>query len=285
MKADIKPYRTNFYMWHGVSAFFFSHCVTNIHSHNTIQIIVDLQDGFKCRIGDEEWKEHKNLIIGENVIHRLDTNGSVQLLIYLDIETTAAKDIKSKYLGKLPVYEPGINIFESIDPKLLQETILKPDPNLMLDVVNRVLGILCGLKEKIQVDERINKTLQLIATQHPSNLSVSFLADKVCLSESRLRTLFKAETGIPVYQYLMWSRIRFAVNRIMNGCAVNEAALEADFTDSSHFHKTLVKMFGLSPSQFIKSNQHFNIITCDSSPLNFETSVYNKKGELEKVYR
>jgi len=54
MKADIKPYRTNFYIWHGVSALFFSHCVTHVHSHNTMQIIVDLQDGFKCRIGDGE---------------------------------------------------------------------------------------------------------------------------------------------------------------------------------------------------------------------------------------
>ena len=250
-----------------------------------MQIIVDLQHGFKCRIGDEAWKDHKHLIIGENVIHQLDTNDSVQLLIYLDAETTAAKQIRSKYLDKLMAYEPEVNLFESIDPKLLQGAILKPDPDLLLDVVNRILEMLCGEKEKIKADERIIRTLKLIETEHPSNLSVAHLADLVCLSESRLRVLFKTETGMPVYQYIMWGRIRFAINRIMNGCAINEAALEAGFTDSSHFHKMLVKMFGLSPSQFIKSNQYFNIITCDSSPLNFETSVYNKRGELEKVYR
>jgi AraC-like DNA-binding protein len=285
MKAAISPYRTNFYMWHGVSAFFFSHCVTNIHSHNTMQIIVDIQSTFKCRIGDEEWKTCKNLIIRENVIHQLDTNNSVQLLIYLDAETTAAKEIKSKYMDKLDVYDPGNSIFEDINPKALQQAILKSNPDLLLDVVNRVLNILCGAREGAKPDERIIKTKQWIAGQHPSNLSIAHLADLVCLSESRLRVLFKNKTGIPVYQYIMWSRIRFAVNRIMNGCAINEAALEAGFTDSSHFHKMLVRMFGLSPSQFIKSNQNFNIITCGSSPLNFETSVYNKQGDLEKIYR
>jgi AraC-like DNA-binding protein len=248
-----------------------------------MQIILDIHDSFKCRIA-EEWKTYKNLIIGENVIHQLDTNGSVQLLIYLDKETTAAKEIRSNYMDKRDAYSPDINIFDEIDPGVLQRAILKPDSDLLLNIVNQVLEILCGTK-KAKSDDRIRKAIQLIADEHPANLSISRLADWACLSESRLRVLFRAETGIPVYQYIMWSRIRFAINRIMNGCAVNEAALEAGFTDSSHFHKMLIKMFGLSPSQFIKSNQNFNIITCDSSPLNFETSVYNKNGELEKIYR
>ncbi|MDB5136247.1 MAG: Helix-turn-helix, AraC domain protein [Mucilaginibacter sp.] len=256
-------------MWHGVSAFFFSHCITNIHSHNTMQIIVDIQGSFKCKIGDGQWKAYKNLIIRENVIHQLNTNDSVQLLIYLDSETTVAKEIKSRYMDKLDMYSPDINIFKDIDPKALQQAILKPDQGLLLDVVNRVLNVFCGTKDASKADERISKARQLIAECHPSGLSVAYLANLVCLSESRLRVLFKAETGIPVYQYIMWSRIRFAINRIMNGCAVNEAALEAGFTDSSHFHKMLVKMFGLSPSQFIKSNQQFNIITCDQITLEF----------------
>lgn len=250
-----------------------------------MQVIVDLQNGFKCKIVGQDWKAHKHLIIGENVIHQLDTNDSVQLLIYLDTETTMAKQIRLKYLSKLMACEPEMNLFESTDPELLQKAILKPDPDLSLSVVNRILGVLCGEKEKIKADKRITRTLKLIETRHPSNLSVAYLADIVCLSESRLRVLFKRETGMPVYKYIMWSRIRFAINRIMNECAVNEAALEAGFADSSHFHKMMVKMFGLSPSQFIKSNRCFNIITCDNSPLSFETSVYNKRGELEKIYR
>ena len=88
---------------------FFSHCVTHVHSHNTMQIIVDLQDGFKCRIGDGEWQNHKNLVIGENVIHQLDTNGSVQLLIYLDVETSASKQIKALYMAGRESCEPNIN--------------------------------------------------------------------------------------------------------------------------------------------------------------------------------
>lgn len=250
-----------------------------------MQIIVDIQDNFKCRISDGDWKTYKNLVIRENVIHQLDTNNSVQLLIYLDSETTVAKEIKSRYMENLDVYAPEVDVFEDIDPKALQQAILNPDVGLLFGFINHVLGIFCGSTHPPKIDDRIKKARQLIAGKHPSAISVKYLADVVCLSESRLRVLFKAEMGIPIYQYLMWSRIRFAINRIMNGYSVNEAGLEAGFADSSHFHKMMVKMFGLSPSQFIKSSQTMDIITCDDSPLNFETSVFNKQGKLENIYR
>jgi AraC-like DNA-binding protein len=283
MKVIRHPYRTDFYMWHGVSAFFFSSCVTNIHSHNTMQIFVDLQGSFKCKIGDGEWKNYASLVIRENVIHQLDTNGSIQLLIYLDKETTAAKHIKARYMGQEDVYVPEINIPKDIDPKVLQHALLEPSPEQLLTIVNRVLEILCETKIG-QTDERISKARQLIAEGDPSSLSVNNIASTVCLSESRFRDLFKKETGISVYNYILWSRIRFAITSIINGCAVNEAALGAGFTDSSHFHKVMTRMFGLSPSAFIKNNQNFKIHICDSVPLHFETNVYNRHGELEKVY-
>jgi len=123
MRSTNAPFRSNFYPWNGVSAIFFSNYVTNVHSHNTLQIVSDLQTQFRCRIGDSPW---------------------------------------SKY---------------------------------------------------------------------------------------------------------------------------NDAAYEAGLTDNSHFHKMLVNMFGILPSQFLRDNQVMDILTCDTSPLNFETTVYDEYMQIEKVYR
>jgi hypothetical protein len=41
----------------------------------------------------------KSIIIKENVIHQLDPNGSVQLIIYLDAESEIAKTINLNYLS------------------------------------------------------------------------------------------------------------------------------------------------------------------------------------------
>ena len=70
----------------------------------------------------------------------------------------------------------------------------------------------------------------------------------------------------------------------MAGSPINDAAWEAGFTDNSHFHKMLVTMFGISPSQFIRDHQTMDILTCDNSPINFETKVYDAEGRITKVY-
>lgn len=260
MKTANSPFRSNFYLWNGVSAIFFSNYVTNVHSHNTLQIVTDLHAHFRCRIGENPWKTYKNIIIREDAPHQLDTNDSVQLIIYLDTETTVAKILRERYLKDQPAAEPSLDLFQIVSPDILQQALLKPDA-------------------------RIQTVRATIDTANPDDLSINALAAQVHLSGSRLSALFKQHTGIPLYRYILWSRIRFAINRIMTGQPINEAAWEAGFNDNSHFHKMLVTMFGISPSQFLRDNKTMAILTCDASPLNFETTVYDDDGQVEKVYK
>lgn len=284
MRTTNAPFRSNFYLWNGVSAIFFSNYVTNVHSHNTLQIVSDLQTRFRCRTGDTPWKTYKNIIIREDTPHQLDTNDSVQLIIYLDTETTAAKLISERYLKDRPSAEPDLNLFEIINPNTLTQALLKPDAAILYDLIGRILNALTGTG-RLKPDPRVQTIRTTIDTAQPEDLSIPGLAAQVHLSESRLSALFKQHTGIPLYRYILWSKIRFAINRIMTGHSINEAAWEAGFTDNSHFHKMLVTMFGISPSQFLKDHKVMDILTCDASPLNFETITYDDNGEIEKVYK
>ena len=272
-------------MWNGLSAIFFSNCVTHVHSHNTLQILVDIQSSFRCRIGNKDWISCKNLIIREEVPHQLDTAGSVQLIIYLDVETTVGKAIRNQYLREKDAAEPDLDLFSIIKPDELQQVMLTPNPESLLRIVQQILQTLAGASSPVKPDQRVNTIEALIISAHPDDIHIPALAAKVHLSESRLRALFKAQTGVSLYKYILWSKIRFAINRIMNNTPVNEAAWEAGFTDNSHFHKMLVSMFGISPSQFLRDHRTMEILTCDRSPLTFETKVYDANGEVEKVYK
>lgn len=283
MKATISPFRSNFYLWNGVSAIFFSNCVTNVHSHNTMQIIVDIHDHFKCRVGDGPWLTCKNLIIKEDIPHQLNTNDSVQLIIYLDTETAAAKAIKTRYPGDAA--QPELQLFHIIPPNQLQQTLLKPDPQSLLTIVSAILRTLAGTSTNTNTDPRIREIEKDIASTRPDECTTSTLAKKIHLSESRLRALFKDQTGVSLHKYILWSRIRYAINKVMTGSPINDAAWEAGFTDNSHFHKMLVTMFGISPSQFLRDNKKMEIFTCDFSPLNFVTKVYDANGQVEKIYK
>ncbi len=78
----------------------------------------------------------------------------------------------------------------------------------------------------------------------------------------------------------------FAITGILNGCTVKDAAISCGFSDSSHFHKMLLQMFGITPSQFIKENNKKSIQICHHYPLSLETKRYNEESwNVEEIYK
>jgi AraC-like DNA-binding protein len=274
MKHGKSPYTSAFYVWNGSSAVFFSSCLTPFHSHNTMQLVLDTQTNFRVRVKNGSWETYKSLIIKENVIHQLDTNNSVQLIIYLAADSRIAQAFKSTSLLENDIYSPGLNIFHLVNSNELEQALVNPEPGMLKDLIDKVLRSLSREVSMATSDKRITSVEQAISTMHPGEISLKSLADIVYLSESRLRSLFKEVTGVPLHRYILWNKIRFATNQIMTGDSVNEAAIEAGFTDSSHFHKMMVKMFGESPSGFLKNNRLRHRVLCDTEPLHFKTRYY-----------
>jgi AraC-like DNA-binding protein len=236
--------------------------------------VLDTHTDFRLKVKGGPWKTYKSLIIGENVVHQLDTNSSVQLIIYLDPSASVAAAIRSKYLTAGEVCPLDLNIFHLVNANEVEKALLHADPAMLEKVVNKVLASLSLEIPAKPTDGRVAMAEQIISTAHPEEVSMKMLADKACLSESRLRSLFKETTGISLYRYMLWNKIRYATNQIMAGFSVNDAAMDAGFTDSSHFHKMMVKMFGVSPSKFLKDNKEPGEVKCEESALHFETNVY-----------
>lgn len=275
MKHGKSPYTSAFYTWNGASAVFFSSCLTPMHSHNTMQLVLDTQTNFRFRVKNGSWETYKSLIIKEHVVHQLDTNDSVQLIIYLAADSGIGRAIRSGGLLDNDIYSPDLNIFHLVNSNELEQALVNPEPGKLKDLIDKILGSLSREIGMATSDQRVACIEQAISTLHPGDISVRSLADKVCLSESRLRSLFKNVTGVPLHRFILWNRIRFATNQIMAGDSVNEAAIEAGFTDSSHLHKMMVKMYGESPSGFLKKNNPRHRVLCDKEPLYFKTRYYS----------
>jgi AraC-like DNA-binding protein len=187
--------------------------------------------------------------------------------------------LTTDYLLDKDFAEPEFNLFDFVKPNTLQQVLLKPDPLTLHTIIGQILHALAGELTPADTDSRIRLIEKAIDNGEPDDLTPTALAALVHLSESRLRSLFRHDTGVPLYKYILWRRIRFAISRIMAGHPINDAARSAGFTDNSHFHKILVNMFGISPSQFLRDNKTMEILTCDRSPLNFVTVVYNTAGD------
>ena len=209
------------------------------------------------------------------MIHQLDTNKSVQLIIYLDSESPVSKAIKSVFPLGNDIYEPDLNIYHIVNSDELEKALVHPEPTRMRNLVNKVISGLCLKIGLESLDKRISMVKQLIPNLDPREISIKMLAEKAYLSESRLRSLFKKVTGTTIHHYILCNKIRFATNQIMAGNSVSDAAFEGGFTDSSHLHKMMVKIFGITPSDFLQNNKKKHYLICDSNRLQFKTKVHD----------
>jgi len=67
-------------------------------------------------------------------------------------------------------------------------------------------------------------------------------------SATRLSHLFSREIGIPFRRFVLWTRLKRAVEVTRDGGDLTAAAAAAGFSDAAHLSRTFRAMFGLSPS-------------------------------------
>ena len=76
-------------------------------------------------------------------------------------------------------------------------------------------------------------------------------AGRLGISGTRLTHLFTREVGIPFRRFVLWARIKRAVEASRAGATLTAAAAAAGFSDAAHLSRTFRAMFGLSPASFL----------------------------------
>jgi AraC-like DNA-binding protein len=71
------------------------------------------------------------------------------------------------------------------------------------------------------------------------------------MSASRLSHRFTEEVGMPFRRYVLWLRLRAAVEQVHDGATLTRAAVEAGFSDSAHLSRVFRQSFGLPPSALL----------------------------------
>ncbi len=84
-------------------------------------------------------------------------------------------------------------------------------------------------------------------------ISVAQLAGRVFLGESQFHALFKQQTGVTPYQYVLRKRLTKALSLIETGQrSLSEVAHMAGFANQSAFTHAFSKHYGVSPSKYLK---------------------------------
>ncbi|WP_369792902.1 helix-turn-helix transcriptional regulator [Terriglobus sp. TAA 43] len=104
-------------------------------------------------------------------------------------------------------------------------------------------------------DPLISEACNLIHLNLGRAISLTALASAVHRSPSRFAHRFKDATGVPLRRYILWCRIRVAVEAAVRGSSLTEAAYAAGFSDSAHLSRTFRSTFGIAPSLLFKRDQ------------------------------
>ena len=117
------------------------------------------------------------------------------------------------------------------------------------------LGELLGGGVRGKTNARIAEALRHMRDEPQRAHRLTTLATRAGLSPSRFLHLFKAETGVPLRRYRIWNRMRAAVRACGEGASLTEAAHAAGFASSAHFSSAFRDMFGMMPSDLLRTLQ------------------------------
>lgn len=109
------------------------------------------------------------------------------------------------------------------------------------------------------VDARINTALAFLRDSPQDYESIEALSARVHLSPSRFAHLFKKVVGIPVRRYVLWLKLRRALDLAIAGDSLTTAALTAGFADSAHFSRSVRVMMGIAPEYLFRQRERLVI--------------------------
>ncbi len=104
-------------------------------------------------------------------------------------------------------------------------------------------------------DSRIVESLGFLRASPESYESIEQLAERAHLSPSRFAHLFKEQVGVPVRRYVLWQKMRRALDLAMAGDSLTTAALSAGFADSAHLSRTVRAIMGVAPEFLFRHRQ------------------------------
>ncbi len=238
---------------------------TSLHSHTAAQIVVALSGKLQIRTSPKvAYRTCDAVLIPPNVNHHIIGSGSVEIMIWFDPATLAARAIRLLSSSELiPLSRNEINIPISKLLELCSRLQTCSDAVKLSQTITQAILPKCETVKPI--DERVALTLTtfqdsaLLCQPHP----LKYLAQIVNLSEGRLRHLFRQELGVTIQQYWISYRLLVAIRRFNSDESLTEIAHEAGFADLAHFSRAFRASFGMTPSLAAKDSRSVQVIFCE----------------------
>jgi len=146
------------------------------------------------------------------------------------------------------------NYIDSLKPLYLEGKILE----LASAFANEVIleKDITNIRKELSISDSaaLAQIQKIIDKNYADPLTISELAKQSFMSESKLRTTFKQQYGLTIYQYILRKRMEKARDLFeKQRCKVKDVASLVGYSNISHFSENFRKKFGLTPTEYLKS--------------------------------
>ena len=218
------------------------------HAHHAIQIAFGIDKPIRLRTHDGAWTDYVGAIIGPDVAHEYLAPGSLVANLFLEPESKPGRRLLERF-GHTAVSALDADYARSLIADLVRRFGEDADDETLTQETVSKFGRLAGMVPPDRpADARVLRIIDWIHAHIDEPLSLKAAADLVHLSEGRLRHLFVAETGVAFRPFILWARVKRAVELGFGGASWTDAAMGANFADQAHLTRTCRRMFGLVPS-------------------------------------
>lgn len=243
-------YQGDFLAWNGGALLIGSSAGPPIapHSHYAIQIAVGAPEGLKVQFGrNGPWAPCAGAIVPSRATHTIDVSGCEwSAVMFVEPETLRGRALTARLRGKQELLAP--ERCATLLAAMEKAWRIDRDSDALRFVCTSFIGELAQTAELQLSDARVLRAVEYLGERVDQAMTLEEVAALVHLSPSRFRHLFVAQTGMPLRTYLLWRRLLFVWDRLMEGESLSSAAHSAGFADSAHLSRTARNMFGLPPS-------------------------------------
>ena len=257
--ASIATPYLHLYIWQDRFLYVGPSKATSLHRNHAAVWLTAPTDKMHITLADNTVLENQVVYIPSGVEYATRESASHISALYWEPESDSFKRIAERFENIPRGFRcPMRSNADSDSWQILQnsETTLAQAEGLM----SRIFGVdLSVHAAHPAMDARIQTALAFLRESPEHYDSIDTLADKVHLSPSRFAHLFKTVVGVPVRRYVLWMKLRRALDIAISGSSLTTAALSAGFADSAHLSRTVRAMMGFAPEFLFRQRERLII--------------------------
>ena len=218
----------------------------------TASIIIGLDGPFQVDCADSRPFQTRALLIAPNTAQRqLHTLDSALAIFDIPQHCPLFAKLRS-VLYRAPVTPLQPEHYEPLLPRIRQAVNAGLSCSDVDDLFKDLVEALSAQVEPARaINPRVSAVMEMMESLQFADATLIELAQRVHLSPSRLRHLFREATGCTFSQYRRWSAVWRAIEMVARNRPCTAIAHTSGFYDLSHFDRAFREIFGIGMSAAI----------------------------------